>query len=524
MLAEASRLQAEVRSLLPALVAARRAYFRERSDASREELEAIEARAGLLEDQLNGVIQRLQDYSGLSDELLEQFAKTRRARRYDNRHARHDLTEDKVATSRLVEDSLPNALDQILCRIDTEFLNTDTGAQHRLAEMWTDDPLSLVKGVRPNSEIPCIHRFLQAIRVCQDFLDENPYYDHFAGALLVPQMSALGDGLPALARVSGETESRIRALWRGASIQTDSTAFELLVGAACSAFGRRVEFLTPDRDKSPDLRCHDPFPMVIECKRKRVLSDYEIAEECSMRGLFNKLDHVARSKGIWGTFELHLKVEHQSVPQDEVVACLIRQRLAAHPQQPLAYAWGSVAYRELPRGFGVQPSRVYAPTMLNEAFGWTPDLPTWDGIICRVATKSDQLVDYIAEPTGLLWCNNSERAVRRRAWSPLDLFFDAMNQIPPGEFAVVYVAYQEGARAEIADRRVETFTNKMKEWEHSANIRVPVAFLDRLYPRSLKNGRPDLIESAIVMFTDEAGPELAEAFPGIVFGVRDAPK
>ena len=94
-----------------------------------------------------------------------------------------------------------------------------------------------------------------------------------------------------------------------------------------------------------------------------------------------------------------------------------------------------------------------------------------------VATKSDQLVDYIAEPTGLLWCNHSERAVRRRAWSPLDLFFDAMNQIPPGEFAVVYVAYQEGARAEIADRRVETFTNKMKEWEHSANIRVPVAFL-----------------------------------------------
>jgi hypothetical protein len=69
MLAEAAQLRAEVRSLLPALAAARRAYFRERSDASREEPKAMETRAGLVQSQLNGVIQRLQDHSGLSDEF-----------------------------------------------------------------------------------------------------------------------------------------------------------------------------------------------------------------------------------------------------------------------------------------------------------------------------------------------------------------------------------------------------------------------------------------------------------------------
>jgi hypothetical protein len=408
-----------------------------------------------------------------------------------------------------------------LSYVDPKWLRADFGSQHRLSQMWNGEALSIVKGVRPESEVPAIHRFLQALRVCQDFLDANPYYDHFAGALLVPQIAALGTHLGNINQVGGDTRSRIQGLWKLASNQSDSAVFELLVATACAERGRQVEFLEPDGDKTPDLRCHDPFPMVIECKRKRVLSDYEIAEEATMRRLFYDLDRIARSKGVWGCFEVHLNVDHKSAPLEDIVECSIRQRLAPHPERALSYAWGTISYRERPYRFAIANSRIYSPSMLNQTFGWNSDLPAWDGIVCRVGTVKDQWTDQITAPTALLWCNHSERAIRRRSWSPLDVFGDAMSQIPAGEFGVVYVAYQEGTRAEIADSRTENFQRRMREWAHSAKIRVPAAFLIRLYPRPLENGLPDLIESTVRMCADtEGAPEVALEFPGLVFGIK----
>ena len=94
-----------------------------------------------------------------------------------------------------------------------------------------------------------------------------------------------------------------------------------------------------------------------------------------------------------------------------------------------------------------------------------------------------------------------------------------MKQITPGEFGIVYLAYHEGARAEIADRRVESFLSTMKdEWHHPSSIRIPISFLVRLYPRAVKDGQPDLIESVVPLCADAYGdPTLAEDFPATVF-------
>jgi hypothetical protein len=153
-----------------------------------------------------------------------------------------------------------------------------------------------------------------------------------------------------------------------------------------------------------------------------------------------------------------------------IVARMISQRLAPHPERAVEYAWGSVAYRHIGRRDSLPGvTRRYSPNMLTSVFGWDTDVPEWDGIVCKV-DGGMPLLDEVRHPIALAWDNDSTIAVRRRSWSPLDLFGDAMSQIPKGEFAIVYLTYHEGARAEIADRRVQSFMDKMHDWMHSAAI------------------------------------------------------
>jgi len=46
---------------------------------------------------------------------------------------------------------------------------------------------------------------------------------------------------------------------------------------------------------------------------------------------------------------------------------------------------------------------------------------------------------------------------------------------------IVYVAYAEGAREEIADHRLKAFEERIESWGHSGDIRIPISFLNRLY-------------------------------------------
>jgi hypothetical protein len=306
---------------------------------------------------------------------------------------------------------------------------------------------------------------------------------------------------------------------------TDATIFELLVATRCIEFGRRVEFIEETHGRSPDIRCHDPFPLQIECKRRRALSDYEIAEEAAMRGIFLALEREASAKGLSGRFTLELNAEVQPDQTNEIVGRLVGQRLAAHSERALTYEWGAITYQPLPRRVTLPDvTLLYSPNMLSYLFGWNSDIPRWDGIVCRLSGGGEAVVDQVSNPVALLWSNSTGAAIQRRAWSPLDIFGDAMNQITPGEFAIVYLAYHEGARAEIADRRVLGFLQKTKEeWYHAASIRVPISFLIRLYPRPLNHGQPDLIESTIPLYSASYGDrQLFEKFPANIFTMSPA--
>jgi len=136
----------------------------------------------------------------------------------------------------------------------------------------------------------------------------------------------------------------------------------------------------------------------------------------------------------------------------------------------------------------------------------------------HIGNPQESFIDEIQESVALLWTNTSNHAVNKRSWGPSDIFGDATNQIPPGEYGMIYVAYQEGTREQIADLRTQKFLQRAHEWSHPASIRIPISFLIRLYPRPMYEGQPDLIESTVCLISGVYGdPALASDFPATVF-------
>jgi hypothetical protein len=159
--------------------------------------------------------------------------------------------------------------------------------------------------------------------------------------------------------------------------------------------------------------------------------------------------------------------------------------------------------------------------MLEQTFGWRSDLPEWDGLCCWIGNARTLTMSYVQEPLGLIWNNTSEAAIRKRTWAPTNLFGGAMDQIHPGEFGLIYIAYCEGAREEVSDLRVNAFMERIRTWEHAGNIGIPISFLCRLYPRPLAHGAPDLIESSIQLRSGLDAAVLFKEFPTTIFTQPD---
>ena len=159
---------------------------------------------------------------------------------------------------------------------------------------------------------------------------------------------------------------------------------------------------------------------------------------------------------------------------------------------------------------------MYSPVLLNALFAWNSDLAEWDGLVCRVGNHAESIVNIAEEPVGLLWVNSSEQAIKKRSWGPMSTLNEAIEQIPPGEFGIPFIAYQEGARSKIADMRTFNFTEWLKGCSHPANIRVPLGRIFRLYPRPLEHGAPDFIESSMSFIPDYGDDVLPGMFPSTV--------
>lgn len=381
-----------------------------------------------------------------------------------------------------------------------------------------DGFLSLTKGTSREAEFPDIHRLRQAIYVADDYVKSVPTFDHFAAPMLIATLLQFADALKVLKSVKGASE-RIQRLWAGPSNEVDSVFMEILTASACASKGRDIEFITEASEKTPDIRCYDPFPIVIKCKRQRAISDYELDEESVMRQIFVRLRAEARSSGVSGRFRPNLEVEATAIDPSEIATALVALRTVSNPERVKRHPWGFISFEELPSSVSLsRPTRLYSPNLLREVFLWNSDIATYDGLCCTYANASDLVNDRVVGPLALIWNNSSEAAIRKRSWAPNNLFASAFDQIPLGEDGIIYVALHEGARAEMADRRVQAFQDRLKDFNHRAGIRVPIAILSRLLPRALVDGRPDLIENGLQLYSNLYGdPDLFSMFPTLIF-------
>jgi hypothetical protein len=516
----AQEVGSQIKKLNYEIAMARKEYYENQTnDKAKSKLKSLVEAASELHKELGQLVAEAQRIAGIPDELLEALEEDAVAKDGEIRIERQSLTIDKLPPTEFFDRVLPQGLERIYRLVDLKWLHSQRDLFQKMKDSFLRSPLSIVRGLRIESEFPSIHRFAQAIFVCQDYLDEEQNTDIFASALLVPQTASLGWRLPLLREVGGDTKERIEKLWRGESEEVDSTVFELLVASACVAMGREMEFLKETEMRSPDLRVHDyPFPLVVECKRKRVLRDYEILEEQRMSELFGLLHKNASARNLWGIFELELGIEPIMAPIEEIVLRSIYQRLAASPEKPTTYEWGSIAFFELPKKVSIPKTRLYSPIFLENVFFWNSDLPTHDGMLCKTVSSFEFLVDIAEEPIALKWRSNSSEAIKNRSWSPVDLLGNATNQIPLGEVGIIYICYQEGGREWIADHRTNSFISRIKNWAHSGGIRVPLSILTRIYPRLLGHGAPDLIENALPFISDLYGDRAYLAdFPSVVF-------
>ncbi|MBU1334471.1 MAG: hypothetical protein KJ944_11715 [Alphaproteobacteria bacterium] len=263
----------ELRAQFPALAAARVAFFRSKSDSDLEVMETLEGRVQAMNADLEQLAVELRGASGLSEAELATLDSISDGKpNPDNREMRvrrADLTVDRVESTADIDSLLPVALERLEAIVPAAFLEGQADVPHGMEPIIEGrEPLSLIKGIRPEGEASDLHRLRQMIRVGRDYLAARPTYDHFSGALLVPQLAQLGAQLPALEQVGGDWRARIRRLWEEPSDKVDSTVFELLVAAAFVRQGRSVEFINENRgERTPDLRCMEPYPMQVECKR-----------------------------------------------------------------------------------------------------------------------------------------------------------------------------------------------------------------------------------------------------------------
>lgn len=494
-------------------------FFKKASTEDREALRLMEGRSKELIDESEMLSKEMQQILGIPDEMIDVIEKERIGGDTFDTLPRKNIAYEKVAPTNIIEKELPNSIESLLRIVDTKWLNGERTKKYRLDDNFLAEPLSIIRGVRIESETLPIHRFAQTIFIAEDCLHGNSGFDFFAGALLVPQLIALGSRLSELKYVSGGLQDQLTALWKGDSDRIDSLIYELLVASSCVRAGRKTEFLLPTSQSSPDLRIHDyPFPLVVECKRQQKLTDYEFREETIMRNLFTVLYTEARKLGLRGRFHLILDIEADQMSISDIVSVALRQRLTPEPAKLLKYNWGAIAFYELPYRVEGPLTKLYSPTLLHQVFDWNFDMPEYDGIICKVERPDSIFVDYVENPVALLWTNNSPAATLKRARSAISLFAGATKQIPAGEMGIIYICYQEGARENIADDRTKYFIEEIKKWGHDTSIRIPAFFLTRLVPRPLRDGFPDLIETGFRFLSGLYGDQsLFIDFPTTVF-------
>ncbi|MBL8240696.1 MAG: hypothetical protein JNM66_24975 [Bryobacterales bacterium] len=394
------------------------------------------------------------------------------------------------------------ALDSVLPHVDQDWLASEAKKPYRLDEAFRTMPIHVVSGIRvgtsPAGGGP--QRFARMILSGIDHLNKHPDFDFHAGAMLVPELAMLGNSLDEVHRLGPEGRRKFKTLPSLPDDIVSSTNFELLVGAACCRRNLDVEMVPENRSsKVPDFRISGlgGIPAAIECKRRLGLMSYELTEARQVEALYAAIRPTLRDRGLHCSIEVTFKLPLNQVSAEDFYNDITSAASLYSDTKETVTSWGAFEIRRLPYCGSIPRTRLYSPDFLRTVFGWNQGLGPWDGILAEVEPPARTLVEKYRSPICLMWRSDSEVAVLKRSRGIVSLWGDAAQQIPDGEYGLIYIAYPEGSRPSIADGRTRHILQSMDERWHRWSVRIPITIINRLYPRAVFEGRPDLIESAI---------------------------
>jgi len=393
-------------------------------------------------------------------------------------------------------------LESLLRRVDPKWLRAQAEKPYRLQDSFLIEPLHLVSGVRVGvtSDSAGPQRFARMLLLCDDHLKKDWDLDFFAAAMFVPEAAMLGSSVREIDALGPEAQRKFAALPSMTDSDVTATVYELLVGSACLRRGLDVEMVAEDRaQKVPDYRITGlgAIPGAIECKRRLGLTQYELSEAAHVAALYESVRWLLWERRAHCSIEVSFHLPVRLVCDDDFAADVRTALGRGEGHEAGATRWGTLAVRPLPYSGDVPLTRLYSPDFLQRVFGWDPMQVEWDGLLCQVRPPATISVESFRMPVCMKWKSESEEALTKRARGITSLWSDAVKQIPDGEIGFVYVGYPEGARPSVADARTQHILASMGKFWHRWSVRVPATVINRLYPRAVGGGCPDLIESAI---------------------------
>jgi len=318
--------------------------------------------------------------------------------------------------------------------------------------------------------------------------------------MFVPELAMLGTSLEEISYLGPEAQNKFMALSAMPDQDVTATIYELLVGASCLRRGLDVEMVAENRaEKRPDYRVKNfgAIPGAIECKRRLGLLQYDFDEAASVAALYESVRWSLWKRGVHCSIEASFSCPIRTVIESDFAADVMSAVQHDEGKEPKETRWGSIAVRPLPYKGLLPLTRLYSPFFLEDVFGWSPLELQWDGLLCQVQSPRVISVESFQMPVCLKWRSESQEAITKKARGIDSLWADATKQIPDGEIGFICIAYPEGQRAAIADARTRHILRFMEKCWHRWSVQIPATMINRLYPRAIAEGRPDLIESSM---------------------------
>ena len=497
-------LRAEAKAAVNELIksekqAARAGWPEGLAEISKAALAQADAKHRTVSAQIARIEEYVEKNYGISLAKLDATSKTR----YQSRFWKEELSPQEVESTGFMEDSLDRGLDTLISKFPRSWVK----AQRKkcLEELLRRNtmPFILIGGAR-HQGIAGAHPLAYYLFLSELFVAKQPQMEIYDAAFGVPLIAALCDRLSGIAQVKGG-DKKLLDLFRSPAPEFERRVYELLIAGRAVEKGRQVEFVKPSLETAPDLRIHDfDMPVTLECKFQRRWSKTEEIEIEVLQRIFATLANRFGGK-MCALVDLTINKRICDVGAQEITEDVVKQMESLGPFTERQCGWGMFKVNALPPEIEWQTAtRLYSPNFLKQVFDWEAETATWDGICAWIKDENNIIAQRVHLPLGMRWRLFHPADEAAKARDVMRHLQEAADQIPVGEAGCLYVGFEDSHRSALADLRTKRIIERLPKFYHrKRGAQIQYLLVDRLYPRCLGDGMPDLVESCIPASLEE---------------------